>query len=41
VAEHLENSREDILASFAIPREIWRQVWADNPAEQILQAIAA
>ena len=33
-AEHLDDAREDILAFTAFPREIWRQVWSNNPQEQ-------
>jgi putative transposase len=31
VAEHLEAARADILAFTAFPKEIWRQVWSNNP----------
>jgi len=31
VMEHLETARPDLLASTAFPREIWRQIWSDNP----------
>jgi putative transposase len=30
-AEHLDEDREDILAFTAFPREVWRQVWSNNP----------
>jgi transposase-like protein len=30
-AAHLDDAREDILAFTAFPREIWRQVWSNNP----------
>jgi putative transposase len=30
-AEHLEAARADLLA---YPREIWRQVWSNNPQER-------
>jgi putative transposase len=35
-AAHLYEARDDILAFTAFPREVWRQVWANNPlsAEQ-------
>jgi Transposase, Mutator family len=35
-AAHLDEAREDILAFTAFPREIWRQIWSNNPgtAEQ-------
>ena len=31
LAEHLEGAREDILAFTAFPKEIWRQIWSNNP----------
>lgn len=31
VAEHLEDARCDILAFTAFPKEVWRQVWSNNP----------
>jgi transposase-like protein len=31
VADHLEDARADILAFTAFPKEIWRQVWSNNP----------
>jgi putative transposase len=30
-AAHLDAAREDILAFAAFPREIWRQIWSNNP----------
>ena len=30
-AAHLDEAREDILAFTAFPREIWRQIWGNNP----------
>jgi putative transposase len=30
-AAHLDEAREDILAFTAFPREVWRQVWSNNP----------
>jgi putative transposase len=30
-AAHLDEARDDILAFTAFPREIWRQVWSNNP----------
>jgi len=30
-ASHLDEVRDDILAFTAFPREIWRQVWSNNP----------
>jgi putative transposase len=34
VAEHLEAARADILAFTAFPKEVWRQVWSNNPNER-------
>ena len=31
-AAHLDEARDDILAFTAFPREIWRQVWSQQPA---------
>ncbi len=31
VAEHLEAAREEILAFTVFPKEIWRQIWSNNP----------
>jgi putative transposase len=31
VAAHLDAARADVLAFTAFPREIWRQIWSDNP----------
>jgi putative transposase len=30
-AAHLDDARDDILAFTAFPREVWRQVWSNNP----------
>ena len=30
-AEHLETARDDLLAFTAFPREVWRQIWSNNP----------
>ena len=30
-AAHLDAAREDILAITAFPREVWRQIWSNNP----------
>src|SRR6188472_2301208 len=35
VAEHLEEARADILAFTAFPKEIWRQIWSNNPNERL------
>jgi putative transposase len=39
VAAHLDGARDDILAFAAFPREVWRQVWSDNPQERLNREI--
>ena len=39
VAEHLETARADILAFTAFPKEVWRQIWSNNPAERLNREI--
>lgn len=39
VADHLENARADILAFTAFPKEIWRQIWSNNPNERLNKEI--
>jgi transposase-like protein len=34
-AEHLDDARADLLAFTAFPREIWRQIWSNNPQERL------
>jgi hypothetical protein len=38
-AEHLDQARADLLAFTAFPREIWRQIWSNNPQERLNQEI--
>ena len=39
VAGHLEEARADILAFTAFPKEIWRQIWSNNPSERLNREI--
>jgi transposase-like protein len=39
VAEHLETARPDILAFTSFPKEIWRQIWSNNPNERLNREI--
>jgi len=38
-AELLDEAREDLLAFTALPKEIWRQVWSNNPLERLNREI--
>ena len=38
-AEHLDDAREDLLAFTAFPRELWRQIWSNNPQERLNKEI--
>jgi putative transposase len=38
-AEHLDDARADLLAFTAFPREIWRQIWSNNPQERLNKEI--
>ena len=39
VADHLVEAREDILAFTGFPKEIWRQLWSNNPNERLNREI--
>jgi putative transposase len=39
VAAHLEAAREEILAFTVFPKEIWRQLWSNNPNERLNREI--
>jgi putative transposase len=39
VADHLETARPDILAFTSFPKEIWRQIWSNNPNERLNREI--
>ncbi|GAA2647763.1 IS256-like element IS1081 family transposase [Dactylosporangium fulvum] len=38
-AEHLDDAREELLAFTAFPREVWRQIWSNNPQERLNKKI--
>ena len=38
-AEHLDAARADLLAFTAFPRELWRQIWSNNPQERLNKEI--
>jgi putative transposase len=39
VAEYLETARADVLAFTAFPKELWRQIWSNNPSERLNREI--
>src|SRR3954447_22364661 len=39
VADHLEAPRPDVLAFTTFPKEIWRQIWSNNPNERLNREI--
>jgi putative transposase len=39
VAAHLDAARADVLAFTGFPKEIWRQIWPDNPHERLSREI--
>jgi transposase-like protein len=38
-AAHLDEARDDILAFTPFPREVWRQIWSNNPQERLNKEI--
>ena len=38
-ADHLETARDELLAFTAYPRELWRQIWSNNPQERLNKEI--
>ncbi|MET8340265.1 transposase, partial [Streptosporangium canum] len=38
-AEHLDAAREDLIAFASFPREIWPQIWSNNPQERLNKEI--
>jgi transposase-like protein len=38
-AEHLAAAADDLLAFTSFPREIWRQIWSNNPQERLNKEI--
>ncbi|WP_448061793.1 IS256 family transposase [Cellulomonas hominis] len=39
VAAHLDDARADLLAFTTFPKEIWRQIWSNNPNERLNKEI--
>src|SRR3982750_2888593 len=38
-AGHLDDAHDDLLAFTAFPRELWRQIWSNNPQERLNKEI--
>jgi transposase-like protein len=39
IADRLEDAREDVLAFRCFPRQVWRQIWSNNPNERLNKEI--
>jgi putative transposase len=39
VADHLAAAREDVLAFTSFPKDVWTQIWSNNPAERLNKEI--
>jgi len=39
VTDHLDEAREELLAFTVFPKEIWRQIWSNNPQERLNKEI--
>jgi transposase-like protein len=39
VADHLDAARADVLAFTSFPKQIWRQIWSNNPNERLNREI--